>query len=465
MPLTLPTTQELADVNRTKFESRLGQTIPQADRAFLNELSVVEAETDTVHLKYAAERSQQNLALTATGEDLEEIGENYGVIRKPAEAAQLTATLPATTGTSIPITTDFVGDSNNVRYRPDESVTAVAGVATLTLTATETGVSGNLQVGDTLTIGAEIAGAGTTATVTAILNLGVEEEDEEDYRRRVLAEIRTVGGGGNSTDYRTWAERVGGVEKAFPYAGKPYLYDVTGAIDFVSPDLIQSGTVDFEDAGVQPGDEISISNTALNDGVYIVQNVVAAGTIEVVEQTIASEAGKTAVNLKNNSLPGDRTVYVQALSSIDPDGIAPQSLLDEVRAAINFSITTGLAQPPLGEIDSTLYVESISRRPFYIEIRDLTVDASQESALKTDIEAAVEAYFAAVFPFILGLDFVGDRNDTITDLTVSTTIQNIFNAYGASASGIGLGITPGTFIGTYQLVPGELAKLGSITYA
>jgi hypothetical protein len=46
-------------------------------------------------------------------------------------------------------------------------------------------------------------------------------EDLEDYRRRVLDAERAEGGGGNAADYRSWAQSVPGVLRAYPFSGPP----------------------------------------------------------------------------------------------------------------------------------------------------------------------------------------------------------------------------------------------------
>ena len=104
---TIPTTQNLFDTNLANFESNLAQTSPLNNKAFLRVLSAIEANQGTGLYKLLIDRVAQNLALTATGTDLDEIGINYGVFRKDAIAAVLTYTLPGTNGTVIPVTSDF----------------------------------------------------------------------------------------------------------------------------------------------------------------------------------------------------------------------------------------------------------------------------------------------------------------------------------------------------------------------
>jgi hypothetical protein len=393
MPLTIPTTQQLKDNNLANLEGQLGQTSPLADKAFLRVLAAMEALQATGHYKYATERSLQNLALTATGTDLDKLGSEIGIIRKPGEAAILTISLPAITGTVIPAGVDYIGDSNGVRYFPASSVVAAAGVAISTVTAEIIGVNGNLLVGDTMSISSQVPGAETVATVTVIDNIGAETETDEAYRQRVLFGLRTTKGGGNATDHKKWAEEVAGVFKAFPYAGKP-----------IDPPL--------------------------------------------------------------TDYPSDRTVYIEADTTIDADGIAPGSLLDEVRDSINTDPVTLLSRPGLGFTDSTLFVESIIRTAFIVTITNLVVDAAKEADTKTAISLALDTYFRAIAPFLTGIDLEQERNDFITNLTVSEVVQDILSANGASGEDVSFAVStaPGTPLANYRLDPGELSKLDSVVY-
>lgn len=391
MAFPIPTTKEQAELNLANFENKLNQQSPLNDKSFLRVLSVMQAAQGTGIYKYTADRILQTLALTATNGGLDVIGINYGVPRKPAESAQFTIDLPATNGTVIPITVDFVGDANGIRYSVDGSAVAAGGIATINVTAKTVGVAGNLNVSDTMTIGRTVPGATSQATITDILNTGAERETDDEYRPRVLGALQTTPGGGNSADYRIWSEEVAGVARAYPFAGKP----ITSALA---------------------------------------------------------------------SAPPDRTVYIESTTSIDPDGLAPQSLLDEVRDSITTDPVTGFARQPLGLTDDTLYVESIIRTTFFVTISDLTVDSNVEAQAKADIDAALDQYFRSVEPFVDGLDPAINRNDTITDASVSEVIQDVVASYGGNASGIAFDTTPGTSIPKYQLNPNELGKLGAVAY-
>jgi uncharacterized phage protein gp47/JayE len=163
--------------------------------------------------------------------------------------------------------------------------------------------------------------------------------------------------------------------------------------------------------------------------------------------------------------PGDRTVYIEASSTIDPDGIAPTSLLDSARAYINNDPITGRSRPPLGLTDSTLWVESIVRNPVYVEIRGLSVDASLISEAKALISTNLDLYLRVIEPYVEGIDSPLIRNDTITNLSISDIVQDALSQFAGTADSIGFGLTFGTFILSYQLQQNEKVKLGSVSYA
>lgn len=254
MAVNIPTTKQLFEENLSNYEQKINQESPLNDRAFLRVTAQNEAGAFTTLYKYGQERALQNLVQTATDGDLDRLGSEYDVPRNPAAAAQFTATLPATTGTIIPSTTIFTGVNNGVKYISIGSVTASAGVATLTLRSTEVGVIGNLNVFDTLKIQSQISGATTTATITAQAITGAELETDEAYRSRILEVIQNPPQGGATTDYRIWAKTVSGVKNAFPYSGLTSPGDITVYVEAtvaVSPPdgIPNSGLLDqVEDA-------------------------------------------------------------------------------------------------------------------------------------------------------------------------------------------------------------------------
>jgi hypothetical protein len=174
-------------------------------------------------------------------------------------------------------------------------------------------------------------------------------------------------------------------------------------------------------------------------------------------------AGRPAA--EGDSYPGDRTIYIEATTAIDADGIAPGTLLDDVRDAVNTNPDTGESRALLGLTDATLFIESIIRTSIFVEISDLDVEAADEANCKSDISDALDLYFRASVPFVDGVDVVQERSDTITNLTVSEVVQDVLKSYGANAQTITFGLVVGVSIPLYLLNPGEMIKLGGVNYA
>lgn len=163
--------------------------------------------------------------------------------------------------------------------------------------------------------------------------------------------------------------------------------------------------------------------------------------------------------------PIERTVYVEVETSLQVDGIADQTILDAVRESITRNAETHKTNQPLGLTDETLWIASIYRTDFFVEIRGLDIDPAREYQAKLDIETAVETYFRSLYPFVDSVDAPTDQFDTITSLTVSTTVQNILNTVGGSATFVGVGPAPSVFFAFFTLNQGQTAKNGGIAYA
>lgn len=395
MTLIIPTTQELKNRNLANLEAALNQNSPLNEKAFLRVLAAIEALAETGLYKFAVERTKQVLGLTAFGAGLDAIGSEYGVVRKPAEAAILRITALGTSGTVIPATVNYVGDANKVRYLLDSSQTVGGGgFISFDVTAETLGVVGNLNLGDFMTVGTQIAGVDSSSPVTGIINVGAEAETDDAYRARVLNAVRATPGGGNAVDHKIWAEEVAGVERAYPYAGEP---------DSPLPGVLLS------------------------------------------------------------SVPADRVVFVESTTDINQDGIPPGSLLTEVRDSINTDPVTGASRPPLGLVDSTLFVEVITRTQIFILITNFDEGTGDVTTIKANIETALTQHLFGLRMFVPAIDLPAERNDLITEVTLSDVVQGVLNAGDGSAEQVQFGETTGvgTPLTSYQLDAGELAKLGA----
>jgi uncharacterized phage protein gp47/JayE len=403
MSYPIQTTQELIDQFLANLEAVLNQTSPDNDKSFLKVLSAIEGISFTSLNKYAAYQVKQILAITAFGEGLDTLGAEYEVTRKAAEATVLTATLPGTDTTIIPQTVDFIGDANGVRYFLDSSV----------------------EIGDPTSGVAEMTLTAETPGVIGNLQLG---------------------------DTLNIGTQIPGAETVATVAV------ITGQTTHI---LTTGADRETDDAyRIRILDKIRAVFGGGNAADYRCWAQLVAGVARAYPYS-----GKP-IELLIESSPPDRTVYVEADTTIDPDGIAPQSLLDQVRESITTNATTNLANQPLGLTDDTLFTESISRTAFYVQIANLSVSDDIVAKVKTEIETALTTYFLTIKPFVDGLDSILDRNDKITDLTVSNVVQDVLSANGGTANSVAFGTSLGTSLPEYQLSPGELSKLasGGITY-
>ncbi len=388
MAYKIPTTQDLADNHLSRLEGQINQDSPLNDKAFLRVLSVTEAGLDIGLYKYAADRVKQNLALSATADGLDRIGNDNYTPRKLETSAILTVDLIADNGTVIPVNREFVGDANGLRYKNESEVTASGGVAELDLRCTEPGTDGNLDVGNTLSISAQIAGAETQVIVTVIDTLGVNEETDTDYRPRVLFAQRAITGGGNAADHKIWGEAVEGVKMILPYSGRP------------------------EGEGTE--------------------------------------------------YPGDRKLYVEATTDVDSDGIAPTSLIAQVRTAMATDPNTGESRFVLGLTDDNLWIESIIRTLIRVTITNFFCPADTEADCKTDIVSGLTAFFLTLKPFIAAIDLIQEKNNVITKVAISEVVQDVLKTYGAYATDITFEVYDGEYYveqDEYELEENELTKL------
>lgn len=450
MANVIPSTQTIIDTNLTTFETKLNQSSPLGDKAFLRVLSVLMGMNMTQLYKFGVERAVQNLALTASEQDLDFIGINYGVFRKAAESSVLTIDVDGNPGATISATNSYVGDSNAVRYTIASSVVIPAGgTESFDVTATEQSAAGNLNVDDTLTITNEAPGVATVAAVSAVVNLGTDRESDDDYRVRVLDEIRTVGGGSNSADHRRWSQDVSGVQRAYPYTGKPVgVYRGTWDASVNSPALA-SGV-----GGAAYYYLVSVSGSTNLDGI----------TDWEAGDYVFFNGAAWVKTFSSDSIPGDRVVYVEADETIDPDGIAPQTLLDDVRDSISTDPVTGEDRPCLGSTDETLFVLSIARIGFLFNITGLSVSSDREADAKSDIATEVDARTRQISMFVDGIDSEVDRNDTLSSVNASEWVSDVLKKYGGYAQSVSVGLAPGSYLGSYTVNPGELLKSTGVTY-
>jgi len=217
MPFERPGLQTIVDRIANDFEVKINGANSFLRRSVLKVMATVYA--GAIHLVYGflGYQADQLFALKADTENLELIGNEYGIERKAAVKATGAAQATGTNGVVIPAGTELQSADGNV-YVTDEAVTIAGGVADLELTAYTAGADSNDDGGITLTFVSPIVSVDSTVIVSAEgLTGGSDIEGDDDYRLRILARKRLPPHGGAGFDYEAWAKEVSGVTRAWAF--------------------------------------------------------------------------------------------------------------------------------------------------------------------------------------------------------------------------------------------------------
>lgn len=169
------------------------------------------------HLKWL---SKQLIADLADDEFLIRIASIYGLEQVAATFATGSITISGTNTTICPDGTLWVrGDG--VIFVQDGAATISGGSATPTVIAQVAGADGNSDAGVALTLSSPIVGISSDATVGGdALTEGVDLEDIDSLRERLLARLQDPPKGGGEGDYVAWAREVAGVTRAWEYGNQ-----------------------------------------------------------------------------------------------------------------------------------------------------------------------------------------------------------------------------------------------------
>lgn len=162
----------------------------------------------------ARESLRRRFIATSYGVYLELIGEEMGAPKKAAVQATGEVTFSGANGTVIPaltvVRTPTVAGTPSQAFTVDEEATISGGAATAAVTAVAGGAAGNVGAGTIIILGSAVSGV-TGVTNASATTGGVDVEDEEVYRARLLRRAQRISTGGNQDDYNNWAEEVPGV--------------------------------------------------------------------------------------------------------------------------------------------------------------------------------------------------------------------------------------------------------------
>ncbi len=152
---------------------------------------------------------------TTHGEYLDRKGQEMGISRRPAVSAAGILTVTGEVGAIIPtgtqVNTPSTDNAPAVFFKTaQDAVIGPNGSVDVPIEAVEPGVSGNVASGAIILLAEPVPG------VTAVINKdattgGLDEEDDEPYRNRMLEAADKDEGDGNISDYEIWTKEVPGV--------------------------------------------------------------------------------------------------------------------------------------------------------------------------------------------------------------------------------------------------------------
>jgi uncharacterized phage protein gp47/JayE len=402
MPMSIPSTQELIQGFLTTIENQIGVDVPLASRSFIRTLSTALGLTSRSIFAYIRDRSKANLAVSAESADLLNIAREYNLTLHHATRYTAQAVIAVPDRVTVPAQTKLYSDLGFIYYT-SAAATAPHGAngsgALLTLYADTAGADANVDIGGKLYLASPKTDWADFATVSAITAEGKAQEDIEPFRQRLLDVIR-----GTQSGTQTDAQR----ETAYNTAGTAYDYRVWAqAVKGVKRAFPFTGTF----------------------------------------------IGSTA-----DAIPGDRTVYIEAL-----DGDPSSALLTAVRSALLFDPDTGKSREILGLIADNLYVKPIVSRPVDVSVSGLRVQSGSTSSAQSAVKSALAAFLNSLAPYISGVDPETDKADVLSLSALSAQAQKAAATFNGYFISISFSID-GVPYSEYILPNNTLLNLGELTW-
>lgn len=160
---------------------------------------------------------KQRLPDTAEKENLERWGNTYDFPRQlPAGSSATEALAVTTTGAAVFAGGEELTHADGTRYKIAKAYNlGGAGTYNLDVAAISTGEQTNKVIGEVLTFSAPPTNVNAAATLVKGLTKGLDKEEDDQYRDRLLAHIGDPPEGGSIHDYIEWLRKVPGVASAY----------------------------------------------------------------------------------------------------------------------------------------------------------------------------------------------------------------------------------------------------------
>ena len=239
VPWETPTLKEIRGLVRDNVRSSLPGADASVPNSVLRVLSDAQGALAHLTLQYIDWLSLQLLPDTAETEWLDRHGAIWLVNadgstgRKQATFAAGIVSFTGVLSTIVPIGTRLQGE-NTVAYETTAEITLGSVPTEAPARALDPGTIGNLEMGDGLGLITAVPGVDGTVTIVEMTG-GVDTENDDDLRDRILRRIQKPPMGGDDDDYVAWALAVPGVTRAWTSPGEMGIGTVT--VRFMMDDL------------------------------------------------------------------------------------------------------------------------------------------------------------------------------------------------------------------------------------
>lgn len=226
MSWTIPPLAEEIARAEADFSSRLGDLFPPATlRALVRGFCLAVQGL----YEYQSWSDQQKSPLTCEAEWIDRHARLWGVARRGGATTTGTVTITGAPAAVLPAGSLFRRpDGQEYVTKTDVTIPSPGVLAGVAVEATAPGAAGNTAEDTVITLLRPVAGMVSAATVEAPgLAGGIDDEDDESLRGRVLDLIRFRPHGGAAQDYVLWAREVPGVTRAWAYPEEGGPGDVT----------------------------------------------------------------------------------------------------------------------------------------------------------------------------------------------------------------------------------------------
>jgi uncharacterized phage protein gp47/JayE len=209
----IPSLKDLVERARARFEANLPGSDAHIWPNNLNPTAKVIGGMTHEVFGFADYIQRQKFALTADSENLDLHGAELGLARRPAAPARGVVTVTADDAVTIAVGAVF-SRSDGIDYLATAGGALTgAGTIDVDVVASTDGQATVAIAGTALEIASGVVTNGTAAAAVGSAGIvnGVDVEDDETFRARILFRKRNPPMGGSAADYVQWAGEVSGV--------------------------------------------------------------------------------------------------------------------------------------------------------------------------------------------------------------------------------------------------------------